>query len=404
MIAHVGTGVVGSCGQFVLTVSATEGFFYFEGSVDVDQRGRRGGCIAAAIDLAYAGQMTAVDDDVCIGLCLFFLSTRGCCGFVGREVAATVDGFHVIASRHLVLKGGFAFALRGIHVNGDSSLGASVHVVASENLVHDAAFGIIGYAVVEFHEDVAVDLACLFDARQILRAALATAEYAAVAVGRIARTDGCTDGSTRDVDGGIACQRAHLCTAVNVALNGSARDADYGVLGLCHVCPVGEKGRSVKSIETSHASGKDVAALGVGQSVTIVEGREGHLALVRSTGVGHVFIVVADGAARDVDGDVAMGDAFRHYVGVVGSDDLFVSVGNLLAIVGMVVGHKVGAHRAQTTSAVDAAKHCAPLNIYSYISAHSPCRQCVTAEATAGTEHVSVNIGGTPCANDGIGL
>ena len=114
---------------------------------------------------------------------------------------------------------------------------------------------------------------------------------------------------------------------------------------------------AVKTIKTAHAAGKHIATLGVEHVVTVVKLRQGdvvgHLVDGSARGVIVIFMVVADGAAADVDDDVAVVHAWgiRRHVIVRAFDNLLLTVGNLRSIlevirraVGQRLRHEVGAY------------------------------------------------------------
>ena len=105
------------------------------------------------------------------------------------------------------------------------------------------------------------------------------------------------------------------------------------------------------------------------------------------------FAEVADGAAGDVEGDIAVVVAVLQ-----------------LAIMGVTHGHKVGAHRGQTAAAVDgaehggshrSARHGAVVDIDFDVAADGAGRVGRAAESAAAAEDIAVDIRGAPGAYPG---
>ena len=170
-----------------------------------------------------------------------------------------------------------------------------------------------------------------------------------------------------------------------------------------------QQGAAVQPVKTAHGPCKDVAALGVHQPVLVAVGRaefcQGNVLVrfprrpfsCRHVGIcrDDVFVVVADGAAADVDGHMSM----RQSGDVVAL--LVLAFGYQLAVVGVAGRNQIRAHRCQSAAAVDAAQHRATQDVDAHIALHDTGRQRIAAESAACTEDVAIDVCGSPGAYDG---
>ena len=161
-----------------------------------------------------------------------------------------------------------------------------------------------------------------------------------------------------------------------------------------------QQGAAVQPVKTAHGPCKDVAALGVHQPVLVAVGRaefcQGNVLVrfprrpfsCRHVGIcrDDVFVVVADGAAADVDGHMSM----RQSGDVVAL--LVLAFGYQLAVVGVAGRNQIRAHRCQSAAAVDAAQHRATQDVDAHIAPHDTGRQRIAAEAAACTEDVAIDV------------
>ena len=148
-------------------------------------------------------------------------------------------------------------------------------------------------------------------------------------------------------------------------------DVDCRELSLCQLRPDGIN-RIVEKRDTTHAAAKDVAAI----LDTVAGG-----------------FTIADGAAADVDRDVAVGSStFTRPVFLQLTIERTLRVGEECA------------HRSQTAAAVDGAEHGAARNGHIHIAAHRACRQRLARETAATAEDVAVDVRGAPGANLRVGM
>ena len=113
----------------------------------------------------------------------------------------------------------------------------------------------------------------------------------------------------------------------------------------------------------------------------------GDVAVAGSFISSRTFSAATDGAAADVDGDVAI----RFTTSIVMQLTIF-----FIFRIG-----EEEPHRSQTTAAIDGAEHGAASDNHIGIAAHGSRRECLTAEATAAAEDVAVHVRGTPGTNLG---
>ena len=242
---------------------------------------------------------------------------------------------------------------------------------------------LVGHGVVEMFLVVAAAVAAAIDGTEI--------------IGCRACADSGADGAAVDIDDGVLSHRSHLATAIDITLDGAASDGQRGGLHTAHGRPTGILA-TIQQDDTAHRAGKDIAALGVQQLLVGIELGEAQGAsglvdkgIVR---VVDILVAIADKAAGDIDGDMAMG--IHAIVGLHGSIAWVGCRG-----VGQVDRHQPGAHGGQTTTAIDGAQHGATLNIDIDVARHDACREGLAAETAATTEDVTVDIGGAEGANQG---
>ena len=180
------------------------------------------------------------------------------------------------------------------------------------------------------------------------------------------------DGAALHRDVGVGLHRAELAAAIHIAFDdGIAVDGQVGFLHLAQVGPQGVDGGVVKVFESAHGAGKHVAARGV----------------LAEIGVINRLVVVTDGAARDVDGDMAVRLGFI--------------IIKQLAIPWISGCNEPGAHRGQTTAAVDGAEHGAAADGHIDVAYHHACGEGVAREATTAAKHVAIHVGTAPSADEG---
>ena len=225
----------------------------------------------------------------------------------------------------------------------------------------------------------------------ILTAVAAAVDGAEIIAATADSAHGSTDGATLDVDGGTLGHGPHLAATINVTLDGAAGDGHRGLLDASQRGPQGVDSGLVHVEDTAHSTSEDVAALGVYQFLVGIELGEAQGAggLV-DKGVGwiiDILVVVADDAAGDVNGDVAVVGTLPH-----------------LTIVLCLGGrHKPGAHGGQTATAVNGAQHGTAFDIDGDVATHDTCRESFAAESTAAAEDIAIDIGGAKGADFGVG-
>ena len=184
------------------------------------------------------------------------------------------------------------------------------------------------------------------------------------------------NGAAAYVDVGVVEHQAELAAAKHVALDdGRAADVDIGELHLPQDGPFLVDGGAIELGQTAHRAAEHVAAVAASFFEVGVAAMQLRL------------IVVADGAARDVDGDVAVGFGFR--------------IGLEIAINGVEHAREADAYRGQTSAAINGAEHGAAADVERDVAAHRACGDGLAREATTTAKHVAVEVGIAPCADEG---
>ena len=111
----------------------------------------------------------------------------------------------------------------------------------------------------------------------------------------------------------------------------------------------------------------------------------------------HILVIVTDSTATDVD--VYMATSLREHSNRSSCAVILLVVSHHLAIARNSFIEQSVAHRTQTTTAIDRAKHCTTRDFQSYATSHVTGRVGITAETTTATKDVTIHVGGTPSTN-----
>ena len=187
------------------------------------------------------------------------------------------------------------------------------------------------------------------------------------------------------ISGGLSCggvveraYRGYLAAAIDIAVDN------------CGGC-----GRSLRDVHRSVLHQAELLALGpLTVEVNALTAAE-HIANTVCTGA--QLREVADGAARNVNGDVAVcGRTCSVWV---------VTFCYQLAIVSSSLCSEIGAYSSHTSAAEDGAEYLGILrDVDAYVAADSTCREGQGGETTSAAEDVAIDAGGTECADESIAL
>ena len=151
------------------------------------------------------------------------------------------------------------------------------------------------------------------------------------------------DGTAGDSDFCFLGHDAILTTAVHIALDGGSVGCNCRIVladgyrrVLHHTQGRPQRiDRAIEQGETAHGTAEHIATRGM-------------------IGVGKdSFLVVTDGTAGDVDGDIAVIGAVQHS-----------------AVFGIVRRNEVGTYRSQTTTAIDRTQHGTAVDVHIHIAGH----------------------------------
>ena len=111
----------------------------------------------------------------------------------------------------------------------------------------------------------------------------------------------------------------------------------------------------------------------------------------------HILVIITDCTTTDID--VYMATSLREHSNRSSCAVIHLVVSHHLAIARNSFIEQSIAHRTQTTTAIDRAKHCAARDIQRYTTSHVTGRVGITAETTTTTEDVTIHVRGTPGTN-----
>ena len=206
------------------------------------------------------------------------------------------------------------------------------------------------------------DLASIID-RYIVR----SHSFAVVVTTQSTAVNVAPDGAVLDGYFRILGHGAVAASAIHITHNddSGAINLDFGILHLCSHRPMGIDAGGTQKRERTQAAAIHIASHGGSKAVEFR------------------FVVIADGAAANLDGGLAYVAPAWH-----------------LTIQYIIFIAKLEAHRTITSTTIDGTEDLAALDFYSGIAAHSACGVGFGREATTATEDVAVVAGIAPGADD----
>ena len=204
---------------------------------------------------------------------------------------------------------------------GDSTLGRTVHIVATEHLVDDSTLCVIVRcnSLVQINDHIAscrssltdrnlVGISCTIRISDIIDTTLTTSEHTAevVILGGIIRINDLRSYSTSvDVHCCILCHRTNLTTAIDTAFHSTTGHVQCSALTFTEFCPQWKQCRVIQGVESSHTTCKHITTFGVLQMVLIVESGVWYRILLLFRWFIYVFGIVTNSTATDVDNNVS---------------------------------------------------------------------------------------------------
>ena len=185
-----------------------------------------------------------------------------------------------------------------------------------------------------------------------------------------------TDGTTRDVYGCFLYYGTHLTATIDITFDDTARDVHLGCLRCCQQWPMLSIERSTVNFgKTSHRAAEHISTM-------------------------FVLYIATDSTTIDVHSDMSTA------LGIEGRSSFWTWI-RIRAVVLIIFPHlairlyttdffiyqvETIAHRGQSTTAIDRAKHCATIDNQINRTAYITGSQRLATESTATTEHVTINV------------